>query len=133
MNKKELTPGLSVGPQIQPDDMQTLADSGFRSIICNRPDGESPGQPAFEQINSAAKALNIVARHIPVEPGNISTQDVDNFNSALLELPGPTFAYCRTGFRSQKLWSLTQPATNPLSSLIKTVKEAGAGVLRARR
>ena len=41
MDRKELTSELSVGEQINPDDLQILSDSGFRSIICNRPDGES--------------------------------------------------------------------------------------------
>ena len=55
MDKKELTAELSVGQQIQLEDLQTLADLGFRSIVCNRPDGEGPDQPTFEQISKAAK------------------------------------------------------------------------------
>ena len=59
MNKKELTAEFTVGPQIQPEDLQALAESGFRSIICNRPDGEALDQPTFAQISTAAKAMNI--------------------------------------------------------------------------
>ena len=133
MDTKELTTGLSVGEQITPDDLQTLADAGFRSVICNRPDGESPDQPTFAQISTAAKAINIEAKYLPVVPGKISSQDAENFSNALLELPNPTFAYCRTGFRSKKLWSLNQPAGDGLSSLLSTVKGAGTGLLQALR
>ena len=133
MNKKELTAELTVGPQIQPDDLQALADSGFRSIICNRPDGEVSDQPTFAQISTAAKAMNIEAKYLPVVPGKITDQDAENFSAALLELPHPTFAYCRTGFRSEKLWSLGQPNDNALSSLLSSAQRVGTELLRALR
>jgi len=133
MDKKELTANLSIGEQIQPTDLQALADAGFRSIICNRPDGESPDQPTFAQISSAAKTMNMEAKYLPVVPGKISSQDAENFSNALLELPNPIFAYCRTGFRSKKLWSLNQPGSNGLSSLLSAVKGVGAGLLRSFR
>ena len=122
MDKKELTAELSVGQQIQLDDLQTLADLGFRSIVCNRPDGEGPDQPTFEQISKAAKAINIEAKYIPVTPGQISQRDAEVFSNTLRELPPPTFAYCRTGFRSKKLRVLNQPDNNALSSLISLLK-----------
>ena len=133
MNKKELTAELTVGPQIQPDDLQALADSGFRSIICNRPDGEASDQPTFAQISTAAKAMNIEAKYLPVVPGIITDQDVENFSNALLELPHPTFAYCRTGFRSKKLWSLGQQNDNALSILLSGTERVVAQLSRVLR
>ena len=133
MNKKELTAEFTVGPQIQPEDLQALAESGFRSIICNRPDGEAPDQPTFAQISTAAKAMNIEAKYLPVVPGKITDQDAENFSDALLELPHPTFAYCRTGFRSEKLWSLGQPNDNALLSLLSSAQKVGTELLRALR
>ncbi len=56
MNIKELTPEISVSPQISPDDVAQLADQGFKSIVSNRPDGESADQPDFAAIEAAAKA-----------------------------------------------------------------------------
>lgn len=133
MNKKELTAKLTVGPQIQPDDLQALADSGFRSIICNRPDGEASDQPTFAQISTAAKVMNIEAKYLPVVPGIITDQDVENFSNALLELPHPTFAYCRTGFRSKKLWSLGQQNDNALSILLSGTERVVAQISRVLR
>ena len=39
MEIKKLTAGLSVNPQVTVADMQAIKDAGFRSIMCNRPDG----------------------------------------------------------------------------------------------
>ena len=41
----EITPAYSVAPQIGTGDVAEIAAKGFRSIICNRPDGETPTRP----------------------------------------------------------------------------------------
>src|SRR3546814_5317061 len=56
MTIRSLTPALSVSPQIDPADVVALAASGFRSIVCNRPDGEEAGQPTAAAIAAAAAA-----------------------------------------------------------------------------
>ena len=45
MNSKTLAPDISVSPQLTPQDVGLAAAQGFRSIIINRPDGESDDQP----------------------------------------------------------------------------------------
>jgi len=102
---KPIHSGLSVGPQVSATDLKILAAQGYRSIICNRPDGEDAGQPTFGQIKAAAKALGMEARHIPVRPGMVSQQDAAAFGRAMHELPGPVAAYCRSGMRASSLWS----------------------------
>jgi sulfide:quinone oxidoreductase len=42
MDIQLLTAHLSVSPQILVSEMQALSEAGFKSIICNRPDGEGP-------------------------------------------------------------------------------------------
>ncbi|MFN3287693.1 MAG: beta-lactamase hydrolase domain-containing protein, partial [Sphingomonadaceae bacterium] len=41
-----IEPGYAALPQISPADVAALAAQGVRMVINNRPDGESPGQPA---------------------------------------------------------------------------------------
>jgi sulfide:quinone oxidoreductase len=106
MDRTAIPSTLSTGGQITAADVRRLADRGVRSIICNRPDGEGPGQPAFREIAAAARAAGLQARHIPVAAGGPSAADVAAFRKALDELPGPVFAYCRSGMRSSALWSL---------------------------
>ena len=108
MELSQLTPKLTVCPQIMPQDVEALKARGFRAIICNRPDGEEPGQPDFEAIDSAAQAAGLVARYIPITGGMISDADVSDFGKALEDLPGPILAYCRSGRRSSILWSLVE-------------------------
>ena len=124
MDTKKLSDEFSIGSQIQPDDVAALASSGFRSIICNRPDGEAENQPAFEQINEASEANNMVARYLPVVPGKIGSEEVEQFKQVLADLPSPVFAYCRTGYRSNKLWSRNQQKSKFMTILLSLVNKS---------
>ena len=55
MDLRTISSGLSVSPQITPDEIAEIKAAGFRSIISNRPDGEGADQPAFDEIESAAR------------------------------------------------------------------------------
>ncbi len=94
---------LSVGPQIRPDEVARLAARGFRSVICNRPDDEEPGQPPFDEIARAAAEQGLAARHVPVPQGEVGHSQAGAFALALREMPGPIFAYCRSGGRALTL------------------------------
>jgi len=105
---KKLTDELSVTAQIEVTDLAEIARLGFKSLIANRPDGESPDQPAFSQIGAAAKMAELEARYIPVVVGQVSDRDVSAFKAAFAELPKPVLAYCRSGTRSAALWDLSK-------------------------
>ena len=62
MDIKALTTNLSVSPQVLVNEMEALAQAGFKAIICNRPDGEGPDQPSFKEIEAAAEHYGIQAR-----------------------------------------------------------------------
>ncbi len=109
MDARTLTPDLSVSPQIAPNQMTAIAAKGFRAIICNRPDGEEPGQPPFSQIEQAARAAGLEARYLPVTPDAITPTHVAAFAKLMEELPGPVLAYCRSGMRAATLWSMAEP------------------------
>ena len=98
-------PTFSTSGQIAPEDFAAIAAAGFRSVICNRPDGEGgPGQPASEAIREAAKAAGIEFAFLPVEPGRIAPEQAQAFGRLLQTLPKPILAYCRTGNRSAALY-----------------------------
>lgn len=99
-----LSPGFAVSEQITPEDLAAIAAAGFKSIICNRPDGEGPGQPHFQAVAEAAERAGLQARHLPVVPGQISPDQVQAMAQLLRELPQPVLAYCRSGARSTSLW-----------------------------
>lgn len=106
MQIRELTDTLCVAPQIQSTDLAALAAQGFRSVVNNRPDGESDDQPASAALEAAARAAGLAFRHIPVVSGQLQDGQVDAFAQALAELPKPVLAFCRTGTRSTMLWAL---------------------------
>jgi sulfide:quinone oxidoreductase len=134
MEIKTIDKGLSVSPQIAAADVAELKKQGFRSIICNRPDGEGADQPTFAEIEKAAKKAGLEARYLPVVSGRVQDEDAEKFGAALSELPKPVFAYCRTGTRSATLWSLDQGARGtPLPEILAATKKAGydmSGVVR---
>ena len=109
MNLKPLTADLSVTPQIEPSEIADLAARGFKSIIGNRPEGETPDQPAWSSLAAQAEQHGLAALQIPVTVGQIGAADVERFAQALRELPKPIAAFCRTGTRAAMLWALANP------------------------
>ncbi|KHK58859.1 class V aminotransferase [Ralstonia sp. A12] len=97
--------GVAASRQITPADLKAIRSAGFRSVICNRPDGESADQPAFEEIAAAARELGLEARYLPVVPNQIGAAEVDAFGALVDTLPKPILAYCRSGNRAAMLWN----------------------------
>jgi uncharacterized protein (TIGR01244 family) len=108
MEYRTITEDYSVSPQITPDEIAAVKAAGFKSVICNRPDNEQPGQPSAESVRAAAEAAGLAFRFIPVISGQITAQNVEDHAKALEELQGPVFAYCRSGARCTNLYGLIQ-------------------------
>jgi sulfide:quinone oxidoreductase len=108
MNVRSVNANFSVTGQITASDIQDIAKAGFKSVICNRPDGEAFGQPTYEEIEAAARQVGLQARYVPIVPGQTTEGDVIAFREALTQLPAPILAYCRTGARSSMMWEMSQ-------------------------
>ena len=104
MEYRQITDDYAVSGQISPDDIAAIKAAGFRSIICNRPDDEQPGQPSAAEIAVAAAAAELHFRHIPFTSGQMTPEDVQKMTEALDEIPGPVFAFCRSGARSANIF-----------------------------
>lgn len=133
MDIKHISSELSVSDQIRSKDLAQIAHQGFRAIICNRPDGEGPDQPLFDEITRTANALGIETRFLPVTSGKVSDDAGEEFATLLRELPGPVLAYCRTGTRSTTLWALSQAKTKAPAEILAQAQSAGydmSGVVR---
>ena len=104
-----VSPTLSVSPQVLPQELAALRKAGFRSIICNLPDGEGgPGQPGFAQIAAAAEAAGMQSAYLPIVPGRAGAAEAAAFRDLMDRLPTPILAFCRSGNRSAALWSMAQ-------------------------
>ena len=125
MDIKRLSAQLSVTPQILSADLPDLAQAGFKSIICNRPDGEGADQPGFSEIEQAALKLGMSARYLPTEAGKVSDAQGEEFGQLMESLPKPVVAYCRTGMRSTTMWALSQAGQLDLPHIVQTAAAAG--------
>lgn len=103
MQYRQLTEDYAVSPQISVADVAEIKAAGFKSVICNRPDNEDPGQPSAGEIEQAVRAAGLEFRWIPVISGGMTPDDVAAQADALDELPAPVFAYCRSGTRCTNL------------------------------
>lgn len=108
MEIEEINPDFSVTGQITPQDVATLHNQGFQSVICNRPDNEKDGQPDFSKIADEASQLGLSVAHVPVIPNEIRPDQVLAFREAVNDLPKPILAYCFSGGRAKMLWSMIQ-------------------------
>ncbi|HOX68202.1 MAG: TIGR01244 family sulfur transferase [Burkholderiaceae bacterium] len=133
MDIRPLTGELSVAPQIAAADMQAVADAGFRSVICNRPDGEGADQPTCDELERAAVERGLQLRYLPAESGKVTDEQGAEFGALMAELPKPVLAFCRTGMRSTTMWALSQAGKMPLPQIIELSSKAGfdlKGVVR---
>lgn len=107
MEIRQLTEDFAVAPQIAVEHVKPIADAGFKSLVCNRPDSED-GAVDHALIEEEAKANGLAFRFIPVVGGAMTSEDVAEMAMALEELPRPVLAYCRSGARCQSLYLLVQ-------------------------
>ena len=122
---KKLTDDLSVSVQLSVEDVAAAKAAGFRTILNNRPDGESADQPDSSEIEAAATAAGLTYIHQPVISGQISDQNIDDFGRTLASAQGPVLAFCRTGTRCTCLWALSQAPQRELDDIAD--RAAGAG------
>ncbi|MGY6643671.1 MAG: TIGR01244 family sulfur transferase [Salinarimonas sp.] len=120
-----LTDDIAVAPQLRLEDLDAIAAAGYKAVINNRPDGESPDQPPQEAIAARAAELGLEYRFVPVISGQFAPQDVAAFRTALDELAGPVVAFCRSGTRSSVLWALANAGRMPEDEIIAIAGQAG--------
>ena len=133
MDIRTLDKSFAVSAQIAAADLAEIAKAGYKTVICNRPDGEGNDQPLFHEIEEAAQAVGLEAHYLPVESGKVSEADAEAFGERLEAAPKPVFAYCRSGTRSVTLWSLSRAGKMPLADILAAAKTAGydmSGVVR---
>ncbi|RYE54119.1 MAG: TIGR01244 family phosphatase, partial [Rhizobiaceae bacterium] len=125
MDLKRINDHVSVSGQISPEDIATLKSLGFVAIVNNRPDGESPDQPAGEEIEAAAKAAGLAYHAIPLGREGVNADLVEKTKAVIEGSDGPVFCFCRSGTRSTTLWALSQAGEMDASEIISQAAEAG--------
>ena len=99
-----LTEKLAIAGQIAPEHLTAIADMGFKTVICNRPDNEyGPGQPTADSIREQAESLGLTFAHLPVSGDGGTARDAQEMGKLLASLPAPILAYCYSGGRCMAL------------------------------
>lgn len=124
MDLRQLTPDLSVSPQIDPEDVAALASAGYRVLINNRPDAEVGPDLDHDRFAELAKEAGLDYFYIPFTPGQIDSAMIAQFAEALAT-PGPKLAYCRSGNRSTVLWALSEAGNRSADELSEIAARAG--------
>jgi sulfide:quinone oxidoreductase len=125
MEIRKIDENISVAPQIALEDIAEIAKLGFKTLVANRPDQEEPGQPAMADIEAEAKANGLNWVYMPVESGNITDEDVDNFAPMIRDAEKPVFAFCRSGTRCTVLWALSNAREHQPEELLSKAQNAG--------
>ena len=76
MKYQSLAPNFAVTGQIALSDIAAIKDAGFKTIICNRPDGEEAGQPTADTVGEAVRAAGLTFIAIPLASGMPPTSDL---------------------------------------------------------
>lgn len=125
MDIRKVDTDFAVAPQIAPADMAALAAQGFVAVMCNRPDGEEPGQPGVDAMREAAQQAGLAFHHVPVSGGAFPRPALAAFAAIRRGTQGPLLAYCRTGTRSITLDTLANPAGLCVQERLHRAEAAG--------
>ncbi|WP_339107281.1 TIGR01244 family sulfur transferase [Thioclava sp. GXIMD4216] len=125
MDIRPLSSEFAVSPQISLEDVSTLAEQGFRSLIINRPDEENPPELAHEHFVKAAAENGMTAHYLPFYPGEMTLELVQAFEACLNDAEKPCFAYCRSGTRSSHLWAMAQAGRMDIAEIVSAAASAG--------
>lgn len=121
MDARVITPRYAVSPQISVEDMPAIVASGYKMVICNRPDSEVPPSHQAEAIRAAAEAAGLGFAELPLTHQTMTPENVAKQRELYEGSEGPVLAYCASGTRCSVVWSLGMaPDLSPDEILSKT-------------
>ncbi|GAA5525562.1 beta-lactamase hydrolase-like protein [Microbulbifer aestuariivivens] len=103
MNIQKLDEQVSVSEQLETDTFGSLAESGVKVLVCNRPESEC-SSPTYEAMQAAAESAGMEFVCIPFARGQMTREHCQQF-AQLLASGKSIHAFCRTGNRSCNLWA----------------------------
>jgi len=126
MQVLRVTPSLSIADQIGEADVEALAEAGFKSIICNRPDAEG-GTPSA-RIEAACERHGLKFFLQPVLYSELDLVHGDEFGRVLQQCEAPALAYCRSGRRCAALWAIAAAPLAGAQAVARRAARIGIGL-----
>ena len=120
-----LSPGYAVAGELSAADFAEIKAQGFKSIIANRPDGESMTQLSAAQTEALALENGMAFKYLPLVMADVLEARTSTATKAAIEtLPGPILAFCRSGTRSAMAWAGTMSKTQPVETVMAALTNA---------
>lgn len=125
MDLRRISELYFVAPQLEPEDLQAVADAGFVAVICNRPDEEVPRPKQADIMRKAAEDADLAFHYLPLTHQTFTPELVQRQRSIADEANGPVLAYCASGTRSTIAWALGQAGTMPVDDILSAARNGG--------
>ena len=122
---RKITDDVYVAGQISPADIPALVETGIKSILNNRPDGESPEQPTADDVRIASEANGLTYGYVPMAGGQLSLDLISDAAAAFEAMPKPILAHCAGGMRSALLWAFSNVKKDGVVSVLAVTSSAG--------
>ena len=122
MEIRRLSERHAVSPQIEPEDVPAIAEAGFGTVICNRPDEEVPTELRAEALRAAVEAAGLRFVELPATHATIDKALAAAQRAAST---GPTLAYCASGTRSSVLWAMGEATERAVVDVLADAARAG--------
>jgi len=125
MHINQLSPDYSVAAQIVIEDVATIVNAGFKSVICNRPDQENPVPCQIEAIKAAVLAAGLEFAENVFDSDSFGSDKVERQTELLKQMPGPVLAYCASGNRCSVIWAFALAGTLEIDAILDATTHAG--------
>ena len=125
MTFRPLSPDFAISPQIDPADLPQIAQAGYTTVICNRPDGENPPSHQAAAMEAAAVKAGLSFVYNPRGGGGLSMDMIDEQAEAIAGSEGKTLAYCASGMRSAMLWAFAMTGEMSSDDILEALAQAG--------
>jgi len=125
MNMIKITPRVFVSGQITTTDIGVASTQGIKTIINNRPDNETIGQPLSADLAATAAELQMQFVDVPVLSTGITEENIEQLDRAFKDLEAPVLIFCRSGTRSITLWALNEARIQDVDDILAATSAAG--------
>lgn len=125
MDIRQITDSYFVTPQIAVEDIPAIAEAGFTTIICNRPDAEVPPSHQAAALAQAAEAAGLVFEVLPLTHQTMTEDNIAKQSAFIAGSTGPVLAYCASGTRSSVIWALGQAGQMSADTILTRTTAAG--------
>lgn len=121
-----ITPGFAVTSALTAEDFAEVARLGFRAVVSNLLDGETPGQLTARAEAGLAWRAGLRFAHVPAAKHDLFTDPVvEGMADAVRRLEGPVLAHCQSGVRAAIVWAAASARSQPVDCVLERLTAAG--------